>query len=569
MINNVNKQISGYTRGASMGQENEQTRIRDLLKDNPKGLTIEEVSKKLTLNRATAAKYLNSMMISGQAELRELGRAKIFYLSQRLPIINLLSLSSDLILILDRDLFIQEVNEPFLSFFNLTKEDLKGKKIGHSILAPYFSEDNISSLEQALEGTEISSEIHFETSDNDRYFRMRLIPLVFEGGGHAVGIILEDVSEMKRYQLELEEQIRERTAKLQTKVEQHKRAEEALRENDAVLQSMLEATPVGVGLLVDRVFKKVNNSLCSITGYSEQELTGKNSKFLYLDDAEYLRISRELYRPPNGKGVGMLETQIRKKDGSIIDVIMSLSPFDPKNPDSGVTATVLDITERKRAEEALKRANKQVALLTSVTRHDILNKLTVLRGYIRYMKKQKIPKVIEEIIRKEENVAEQIANLIIFTRDYKDVGVEPPGWIDVADTVRTIQKSMKPGPVTVRVTTDDLEIYADPLIKKVFSTLIDNSLLHGGKVTEIRVTAFESEDHLTLVYEDDGIGIPADEKEKIFEWEYGKHALLGLFLAREILTITGITITETGEAGKGARFEIAVPKRAYRRSDIQ
>ena len=261
-----------------MGQENEQTRIRDLLKDNPKGLTIEEVSKKLTLNRATAAKYLNSMMTSGQAELRELGRAKMFYLSQRLPLINLLSLSSDLILILDRDLFIQEINEPFLSFFNLTKDELKGKKIGHSILAPYFSEDNLSSLEKALDGTEVSSEIHFDTGANDRYFRMRLIPLVFEGGGHAVGIILDDISEMKRYQLELEERIRERTAKLQTKVAQHKRAEEALRENDAVLQSMLEATPVGVGLLVDRVFKKVNNSLCTITGYSEQELNRPEHK---------------------------------------------------------------------------------------------------------------------------------------------------------------------------------------------------------------------------------------------------------------------------------------------------
>jgi len=552
-----------------MGQENEQTRIRDLLKDNPKGLTIEEVSKKLTLNRATAAKYLNSMMTSGQAELRELGRAKMFYLSQRLPLINLLSLSSDLILILDRDLFIQEINESFLTFFNVTKDELKGKKIGHSILAPYFSEDNLSSLEKALNGTEVSSEIHFETGASDRYFRMRLIPLVFEGGGHAVGIILDDISEMKRYQLELEERIRERTAKLQTKVAQHKRAEEALRENDAVLQSMLEATPVGVGLLVDRVFKKVNNSLCTITGYSEQELTGQNTKILYLDDAEYRRISQELYQHIGGKGVGMLETQIRKKDGSIIDVIMSLSPFDPKNPDSGVTATVLDITERKRAEEALKRANKQVALLTSITRHDILNKLTVLRGYIRYMKKQKIPRAIEEIIQKEENVAEQIANLIIFTRDYKDVGVEPPGWISVADTVRTIRNSMKPGPVTVHVSTDGLEIYADPLIRKVFSNLIDNSLLHGGPVTDIRVTAFENEDHLTLLYEDNGIGIPADEKEKIFEWEYGKHTVLGLFLSREILTITGITITETGEAGKGVRFEIAVPKRAYRRSDLQ
>ncbi|MDD1689080.1 MAG: PAS domain S-box protein [Methanoregula sp.] len=547
-----------------MGQEHEQARIRDLLKDNPKGLTIEEVSKKLSLNRATAAKYLNSMMISGQAELRELGRAKIFYLSQRLPMINMLSLSSELILILDRDLFIQEVNESFLSFFHLTKDELKGKKIGHSGLAPYFSEKYRASLEQALEGTGISHEVHFEIGDNDRYFKMKLIPLVFESGGHAVGMILEDISEMKQYQLELEEKIRERTVKLQTEVEQHKQAEDALRENDAVLQSMLDATPVGVALLVDRVFRKVNNSLCDMTGYSEKELTGKNTRIMYIDDAEYERIRRDLYKPMDYKGVRTLESRILKKDGSIIDVMISLSPFDPGNTTSGVTVTVMDITERKRAEDALKRASHQVALLNSVTRHDILNKLTALQGYIGYMKKHESDETLAGIIRKEETIANLIEKLIIFTRDYKDVGVRPPDWIGIADTIVTVRNSIELGPVLIQEKTGNLEIYADPLIRKVFYNLVDNSLRHGGQVTEIRVTARENDDHLVLMYEDNGIGIPTNEKERIFEQEYGKNTGLGLFLVREILAITGIKISETGEPGKGARFEITVPKGSYR-----
>ncbi|MFA4860885.1 PAS domain S-box protein [Methanoregula sp.] len=547
-----------------MEKESEQDRIKNLLKENPKGLTIEDVSKKLSLNRATAAKYLNSLMMTGQAELRELGRAKIFYLSQRLPLTNLLSLSSDLILILDRDLFIQEVNEPFLSFFNLEKDALKGKKIEHSGFAPWFTEEYMVSLEQALDGTEVSREVHFETGDNDRYFKMKLIPLVFEGGAHAVGMIFEDISEMKRYQLELEERIRERTVKLQTKVEQHKRAEDALRENDAVLRSMLDATPVGVGLLVNRVFKKVNNSLCTITGYSAEELTGQNTKLLYLDDSEYIRISNELYRPPGDTGVGMAESRIRRKDGTVIDVIMSLSPFDPQNPESGVTVTLLDMTDRKRAEEALKKANQQVALLTGITRHDILNKLTVLRGYMRYMKKQPVSESLTDIIKKEEAVADLIANLIIFTRDYKDVGVQPPGWIRVDGSIRMIQKSMDLGGISVHADTGGLEIYADPLMKKVFSNLINHSLRHGGPVSEIRITARDAGNCLTILYEDNGTGIAADEKESIFEREYGKNTGLGLFLAREILAITGITITETGDVGHGVRFEISIPERAYR-----
>jgi PAS domain S-box-containing protein len=559
-----------------MEQENEQVRIKNLLKENPKGLTIEEVSKKLSLNRATAAKYLNSMMTSGQAELRELGRAKIFYLSQRLPLTNMLSLSSDLIAILDRDLIIQEINEPFLSFFNQTKDELKGKTIEQSPLAPHFPKNYMTAFEQALEGTEGAFDVHFDIGNNDRFFRMKLIPMVFEGGGRAVGIILEDISEMKRYQLELEERIRERTVKLietndalLTEVEHHRRAEEALRENDAVLRSMLDATPVGVALLVDRVFKKVNDSLCGITGYSAEELTGQSTRILYTDENIFDQINKELYKPRDSKGVRMLGSRIRRKDDEIIDVIISLSPFDPQDPDSGVTATIQDITDRKRSEEALKRAKEQVVLLTSVTRHDILNQLTSLRGYIGLMKNQKIDETLKEIIRKEETIVETISNQIIFTRDYQNVGVQPSGWIGVSDIIRTVRKSINLGTVSVHIPPEDLEVYGDPLIERVFYNLFENSLRHGGEVTEISITASEKEDSLLIMYADNGIGIPTGGKERIFEREYGKNTGLGLFLAREILAITGIGITETGEPGQGARFEMTVPRGVYRHTSSQ
>ncbi len=93
---------------------------------------------------------------------------------------------------------------------------------------------------------------------------------------------------------------------------------------------------------------------------------------------------------------------------------------------------------------------------------------------------------------------------------------------------------------------------------------MDNAVRYGGKITTIRFSVLErDEDHL-IVCEDDGDGIPAMEKEKIFERGFGKNTGLGLFLSREILAITGITITETGEPGKGARFEMTVPKGMWR-----
>jgi signal transduction histidine kinase len=102
------------------------------------------------------------------------------------------------------------------------------------------------------------------------------------------------------------------------------------------------------------------------------------------------------------------------------------------------------------------------------------------------------------------------------------------------------------------------------MLEKVFYNLLDNSIRHGERVTEIRISSCMSGQDPTVVWEDNGIGIPADEKEKIFERGYGKNTGLGMFLVREILSLTGITIQETGEPGKGVRFEMIVPRGGFR-----
>ena len=112
---------------------------------------------------------------------------------------------------------------------------------------------------------------------------------------------------------------------------------------------------------------------------------------------------------------------------------------------------------------------------------------------------------------------------------------------------------------------DGLEVFADPLITKVYNNLMDNAVRYGGKITTIRFSVMESDDDQVIVCEDDGYGVVAEDKEKIFERGHGKkNEELGLFRSREILAITGITIIENGTSGKGARFEIRVPNGMYR-----
>jgi len=114
-----------------------------------------------------------------------------------------------------------------------------------------------------------------------------------------------------------------------------------------------------------------------------------------------------------------------------------------------------------------------------------------------------------------------------------------------------------------------IEFFADLLFEKVFYNLFDNALRYGGeKMTMIRILTKPAKDHLLLIIEDDGVGIPSSNKAKLFNRGFGKNTGLGLFLVREILAITGMTIREHGKPGKGARFEIRVPRTAFRYRDV-
>ena len=110
----------------------------------------------------------------------------------------------------------------------------------------------------------------------------------------------------------------------------------------------------------------------------------------------------------------------------------------------------------------------------------------------------------------------------------------------------------------------NLEIYADPIIRKVFSTLIENAIRHGGEITHIRLSSHMGENTQIITCDDDGLGVPSGEKGSIFDHGFGKNTGIGLFLAREILSITGLSIREVGIPGEGARFEILVPSGKFR-----
>ncbi len=137
-------------------------------------------------------------------------------------------------------------------------------------------------------------------------------------------------------------------------IEEKRRTERALRESEDTLKSIFRAAPTGIGMVCDRVITQANYRLCEMVGYSRDELLGQSARMLYLSDEDYEFVGREKYAQIGDFGTGTVETHWRRKDGGLIDVLLSSTPLDSNNLSIGVTFTALDITERKRSEEELK-----------------------------------------------------------------------------------------------------------------------------------------------------------------------------------------------------------------------
>lgn len=229
----------------------------------------------------------------------------------------------------------------------------------------------------------------------------------------------------------------------------------------------------------------------------------------------------------------------------------------------GEINTMMDTIEQYSG--SLHQANVKLRLLTGLTRHDIQNKLTSIHSFLFLAMDETDGENTREYISHAIQAGRKAESIIAFTREYEDFGIVSCGWQRVRPIIESAVMEIPLGTVTIdnRVP-EDLEIYADSIIRKVFSTLMENSIRHGEKVTCIQFTCLENESGLKIICSDDGVGIPREEKEYIFNHGFGKNTGLGLFLARELLSITGLTVEECGEPGAGARFEIFVPAGKFR-----
>gem|GEM_PF-6043207 len=342
-----------------------------------------------------------------------------------------------------------------------------------------------------------------------------------------------------------------------------KKMEYALRESEKKYRAIVENAQEGIWV-VDTEWRTgfVNDRMANMLGYTPKDLIGQ-PVIDYIDEhSKKAAIEGSKARKEGFLGTSEYEFELIHKDGSKVFTSVRTSPLtDEEGKYLGVQGMVSDITDRKRFEVALKEANNKLNLLNSLTRHDLKNQLMVVKGHMVLAEKATKSDGVRTHLTKAMKASDNISKLLEFSKDYQGLGRDKPQWLNLSETCTLGLASFDTGKIEVEMELDDIEIFADKMLEKVFHNFASNSVIHGERTTKLKVSSEFRNGSLAIIYEDDGVGLPPEIKKDIFGESRGYH---GLYLAKGVLEMTGMHIQEVGEYGKGARFEIIVPKGCYR-----
>jgi PAS domain S-box-containing protein len=448
----------------------------------------------------------------------------------------LIEILSKPVLVLDADSRIIDLNPAACTLFSLKPTSVIGKPVGEVI--PDWPEF----LSLCRTDRNKRTDLVLNGDAGTRYF-IGTAELLLTAEGETEGrlIVLQDVTDIRKAEMALRE------------------SEETYRTIIDNMQDLFYRTDNEGRITM------INASGARLAGYdSPDQLIGRNAAEMYIDPDGRRKFLDVLKKTGSVYAYPLL---LRARDGSIRNVTTS-SHFhrDPRGNILGVEGIIHDMTDQRHAEEALQIANRKLNLLSSITRHDIRNQLMALMTFLQLSKDTATePAQFSDYLAQALKISETIDRQIGFTKDYEDLGVKAPVWQDISSCIGRASAGLNLQNVRIGVETHGLEVYADPLLEKVFYNLIDNALRYGGEhLTTITVSSRPAGTGLVLVFTDDGAGIARDDKPRLFDKGFGRNTGLGLFLSREILSITGITITETGVPGRGARFEMAIPAGGFR-----
>jgi PAS domain S-box-containing protein len=336
--------------------------------------------------------------------------------------------------------------------------------------------------------------------------------------------------------------------------------DDTFKESEEFLRTVINSIQIGI-VTIDTATHRildVNPKAESMIGAGREEIIGCICHRFICPSEKGMCPVTDL-----GQNVDLSERVLLTKKGEKIILLKSVVRAGMSGKDV-LIESFIDLSEHIKAQKALEQAKKKLNLLNYVTFNDIQNHVSILWGYQQFMKDMPMEESIESIVANEGEVLDKISHSLKFAQSYQDLGFKPAKWQNVSHVFLMAISHLDFRTVRHTLLLEDLEIFADPLLEQVFHALAENILIHGKTATDLKFWYTPGPDSITLLFEDNGVGIPEGNKEKIFSQDFQNKKGVGLFLAREVLEITGMTIYETGEPGKGARFEITVPNGTWR-----
>jgi two-component system sensor histidine kinase EvgS len=411
----------------------------------------------------------------------------------------------------------------------------------------------------------------------------------------------------------------------QQRIQSEKRAAELLlKENKEKLQSIFSAAPVGIGLITDRIFMEVNDTFCKMTGYSRKELIGKNSEMVYATREEYETAGIDKYRPIAENGTGSVETRFKRKDGRILNIFLSLTTLDKHDLTKGITFTVMDITARKLAEEALRKhrdhleelinerteelskakkeadeANRAKSEFLANMSHEIRTPMNAVLGYAELLGFMLEDKTQRDYL---ESIKSSGRSLLTLINDILDLSRIEAGKLELQfefvnsqaffsefERIFSLRLSEKGVKFILEISSGTPSgIYIDDArLRQIILNLVGNAVKFTEKGS-IRLKVYaenpqiinysngKAEEFIDLIIEvtDTGIGISKEMQEEVFNpfvqgqgqnvKKYGGTGL-GLAITQRLIQLMNGTIDLDSQLNKGSSFKIKIPGVSYLR----
>ncbi len=333
--------------------------IKDVLKDSPRGMTVTEISKAVGMNRHSVAKYLEVLVAAGHVDMKSFGPSKVYYLSQRVPLSAMLSFSSDLIVIIDKDLLIRNANDKFLETMGLTREKAINRNVENFLKPVKIASTLIAHIREALDGKDLTLETSVTRDSEEVYYTVKFIPTIFDNGDKGVTLIMTDVTGQRRI-------------------------EKAIRDSERKFRDMISQSTEGIMLCDENgVLIEYNESMAKLTGIPGEDVVGRHIWDMPIFVKGYEQFTGQPPASLEENAIIFLKTgkspikqnynnfDIQKQDGNTISVLTNIFPIKTEKGYM-LAAIVRDVTDLKKAEKAIHESEEKFRNLAETTTSGIL-----------------------------------------------------------------------------------------------------------------------------------------------------------------------------------------------------